>query len=942
MSNNDYQEKLNVDEILEEVRNYGEDSEDGKIWSLSEIDALLSGDTARQFEGDDESSFSVDDILAEISGTKDGESKDGEEKDESILKEFDLSKYGEYELDDTVAPLIDSAEEEPEETPEEEPEEDETVPGQISIEKTRVFNEVEVRSVRKSDIDHQIGAVKVIKTGEVPGVTKSNTDPYRERFFNKPELNIEKTRDHLKYMQGVPQKTIERHGVVVKKSDEQKTDPNGVSPIPVLVDAADEYDAQHRIEADTQVASLRRNAFEDDNQIMLEGFEAEDEVEIVSEEQAEEELLRKRRAKASKFKLFPNLDEEDEDETAESEEETEEAAEETTEETEDIETEETAEKQTEDETPETPKAKKPKAQKERVRVERELFGPKDFKAVKSIYRDTYSKEKTKLIVCAVCFGILLLGSIITSAFESFALFGGSARVYSAVNLIALLVVAGFNYKEFITAIDKAKKKKANYSSVIALSLIVGAFQTAVSFLYPDLVTSGTNLYAAVALFCVLLISFGNYLKLDNDVKNFNLLERKQGKFYSVKAIEDDDKAFEIGRGLMIREPDVRYSAKVAFPYRFVEMTKTVDPTAESYKTVIPAAAVAAVVVALISALINRNIFYGITSLAGVFLMAMPIAVGASLFGLLRYFNDILNKHNSMISGYEAVDDVLETNAVAIDACELFSNGGANIYGIKLFNSMRIDEAILYTAAVVIHSNGALSEAFDASILQNHEMIPEVESLAYEEKLGCSGWIYNYRVLVGNRDLLLKHNVDVQSKEEEAEYTQGGNQALYLAVEGKVSAMFIVGYSADEKTAKYMRFLEKSGVSILVRTTDPNITEDLVEQHFGLPRNFIKVINPVAGVMLKDLRDTEIPTEPCRILSNGKLNMFLYSLCSALLLKEKSKMAVLLQYIGVGIGVLLMAMFSFLSSVEQAGVVQIILFEILWSLVVIFIPRIKKI
>lgn len=939
MSNKDFSDEKLVNEILNEsIMLEGENAEE-KIWSLSEIDDLLSSKPSAGSERTESiESTSVEDIISEIRSMTGEYSSDDtpqpvvNEEDEVKLMDFDLSEYADYYDENAVEPLIDSAKES--EAEEEQPEEaeDSSVPGQISIEKTRVFNEVEVRSVRNSNINHQIGNMKIIRTGDLPTGGKKNVDPYRERFFNKPELNIEKTRDHIKYMQGVPQKTIERHGVVIKKTDRQKTDPNGVSPVPILVDAADEYDAQHRLDADTQVGQIKHNSFEDDNQIMLEGFEPEDEVEIVNEEQTEEELIRKRKDKASKFKLFPNLDEDE----AQPDEEQPESA--------DVEQEDTevGENEPKSEEPQPAGNKKAKTPRERVRVERELFGPKDFKAVKEIYTAAFNRERLKLIVCAVCFGILLISSIITSAFESFAIFGSSPRIYSLVNLIALLIVAGFNYREFINAVDKAKKKKANYSSAISLSLAAGLFQTAVSFFYPDLLSSGTHLYSSVALFGVLMITLGNFLKLDNDIKNFRLLEKRQGKFYSAKAIDDEDKAFEIGRGLMIREPDVRYFAKVKFPYKFVEMTRTVDPTEESYRTVIPAAAVAAAVIALISAIVNRNIFYGVTSLTGVFLMAMPIAVGASLYGLLRNINAGLNKNGGMISGYEAVEDILEANAVAVDSSELFSNDGASIYGIKLFNSMRIDEAILYTAAVVIGSSGALSEAFDATIVSNREMLPDVESLAYEEKLGCSGWIYNFRVLVGNRELLIKHNVDVQSREEEARYTKNGNRVLYLAVEGKVAAMFIVGYNASEKTAKYMRFLEKSGVNILVRTTDANVTEELVEQQFGLPKNFIKVINPVAGVMLKELRETELETDSCKILGNGKLNSFLRNVSNAIMMKERSKMAILLQYIGVGISVLLMAMYSFLSSMAQAGAVQIVLFEVLWSLVVILVPRIKKI
>lgn len=53
------------------------------------------------------------------------------------------------------------------------------------------------------------------------------------------------------------------------------------------------------------------------------------------------------------------------------------------------------------------------------------------------------------------------------------------------------------------------------------------------------------------------------------------------------------------------------------------------------------------------------------------------------------------------------------------------------------------------------------------------------------------------------------------------------------------------------------------MSVLVRTTDPNITEELVEQYFDLPHGFVKVISPVAGKMFKELYETVKPSGDCR-------------------------------------------------------------------------------
>lgn len=1029
MADKDFMKDLSIDEILDEVKIMNGESTGGqKMWSLDEIDALLSdvensgSDAEKTEDYSDLYSDSVpeeiktdddsDDVSAEallndeaektengykedekIQSAEDSE-EDFEEEIKSLIDEYrphtaetvnisdkreasgglgliefartkGVIEENEAEISKEISGISDEETEYPEEKPQEieplidsaevdtEPESDEAedaveqekeeLPGQISIEKTRVFNEVEARAVRDESISHNIGAKKVIKTGEVPKQRGMETDPYRERFLNRPQLNIEKTQEHRELLSKRPPKTVERHGVVVKRPVDDKTGEDGLSPVPHLIDAADEYDAQQRLEMETQNGALKSNAVlgaeeQLDNQIVLDGFSDDDEVEIVNEYEEEEKLLKARRDKASKFRLFPNLEnvfEEDEKESETDSEQTD---------YEDYGEDEAYDSEADEDidgADGSEKKRKPE-KREAIRVEREFFGPKDSKAVYEIYVDALKKCRMKIIVSAVILGILLVSSVITSDFGSFALFADSPAVYSAVNILLLFVCAGINFSAVRESFGRIKKKKADYTVAVTAALAVGLLQSIVSLGYGDLVLSGTHIYAAVAVFAVLLINFAELIKTKNDIHNFILLNKEHGKFYAVKAVEDEEKAFEIGRGLMIKDPDIRYGAKAPFPYKFVEMSRTADPTADMFRLVMPVAAAAAVFVGIVSGIVNKNLFTAVSSLAGVFLMAMPSAYVVSVYAQLSKANKILNSEGGMVSGYEAVDNALAANAVVLDSSDLFRSGGADFYGIKLFNSMRIDEAILYTAAVVIESNGALSDVFDGIIMSKREILPAVESLAYEERLGCSGWIYNYRVLVGNRDLLIKHNVEVQSKEDESIFTRDGRRVVYLAVEGKVAAMFVVGYKADETTAEYLQKLERAGVSILVRTTDANVSEEMVEQYFDLPHNFIKVMSPVAGVMLKELREEEAENEPCRLLYNGKVNAFLRSFTAAFILNDRRRLGLILQYIGIGIGILVMALLSFLSGLTQAGVLRVLLFQTLWSLFVIFIPRIKKI
>jgi len=60
------------------------------------------------------------------------------------------------------------------------------------------------------------------------------------------------------------------------------------------------------------------------------------------------------------------------------------------------------------------------------------------------------------------------------------------------------------------------------------------------------------------------------------------------------------------------------------------------------------------------------------------------------------------------------------------------------------------------------------------------------------------------------------------------------------------------------------------------------------------------------------------------------------------LEEKYRLSQILLYIGVGLSVMLMAVLSFFTQLTQAGVPEILLFELIWAGIVIGVPRFKKI
>lgn len=785
----------------------------------------------------------------------------------------------------------------------EEKEELKSVSGQISIEKTRMFNEVDIRGAYNPNISHNLGnKVARTTTGEAQPLSSSaiGEEKYRKHFMNKPQQNLEKTQEHRDLLASLPQKTIETPGVVVKKNKQAPTNTDGIEPMPTIVPA--EYELEQE---KTRFISTEVEENVSDNQIMLEGFGNDNEpVNIQTEEQAEEELRIKRQDKVKEFMSDGVLF------------------------------------QQEVEEPSTPKKR---FDRQKRTLACEYYGPKE----KVHVEEELLKEKSSLtiktvVLSTICFIMAILAGVAGTENGNFEIYGNNEFVYVGVQLLLLLVACGLHFRSFTNTVKNLKNKTVDMDTVISVSALAGVLQCVFGFAFTDSVESVACLMSGAVLFPMIMKTVGELIRCKNDIQNFYIVSDEEFECFSVQNIPDEDTANEIARGLMLGDPDIKYSAKINFPARFVELSRSAEVTGPLFKIAVPVICIVALVIGLIYGVVSKNFFAGVSALTGIILMGLPVAASLISAVNLSVANKKLNAEGTAINGYSAVEDAVNSNGVMIDACDAFVSGGCNIEGMKLYHKMRIDEAILYTASVVIASGGVLADVFEGVIIGKKELLFPVESLSYEEKLGCSCWIHNHRVLVGNRELLIHHNVETPDKELEDKYRAMGKNVVYLAIEGKISAMFVVVYKANEETARYMRELEKDGLTIFFRTSDANITESFIEQEFGLPSNVVKIINPVAGEMFTKVKNAEIDRADAKIIHDGKVQTMLSALHSAFAISSYVTVSRTVQLVASFIGVVIVSLLAFLSGLAQIGVWQIIIYQAVWAIVLSVLPNFRKI
>lgn len=474
---------------------------------------------------------------------------------------------------------------------------------------------------------------------------------------------------------------------------------------------------------------------------------------------------------------------------------------------------------------------------------------------------------------------LVLSGILASNGYNLETFAGSAGVTVGVAMGILVLAAALSYKTIVKGILGIARLRLNASSAVTAVVLANLIADLIYLLASQSTGVTVALFTAAATFTVLMSNVAHHLSYRRALDNLRLLTSGI-HMYSTEVIPNERDAAEVTRGMQLENPVVAYNAPIADQPRFVEDSFADDPADQNAHLPTLAALGVGLLAALIFGLVRHSAVFGVSVFAAIVTIAIP-AFALLASNLSLYIDDKrFSRKGSAILGHRAVEQSAYVNTFVIDSKDIFTKDSCHIIGIKTFHNMRIDDAILYAAALVIGSEGPLADEFQNVILGKYDLLPSVDGLAYEERLGLSAWIGERRVLFGNRNLLLNHNVELPDEEFEKQYTINGRKVNYLAISGKVAAMFVVKYRPVKQYRRYLQNIDRAGITILVRNTDCNITEEMVAKYYHLPVTAVKVLGPVQGDIAGKYFEAEKPASTSGLLHNGSIETSMKTLYEA--------------------------------------------------------------
>lgn len=571
-----------------------------------------------------------------------------------------------------------------------------------------------------------------------------------------------------------------------------------------------------------------------------------------------------------------------------------------------------------------------------VAPRRDYESAEDAPAVRQELDKNLLQLTTACIVSGAAALVLLVLAFIAAALPAMPGVLAGETVYPAVALVLLAVAAGINWKTMLNGLQGLAKKPTP-DSLTALA-VVGALLQCLVVLITRTYTHEITLLAGPAALVLCANTVGKRISAATVRDNFQLVSKNVDHAVAYR-LKDAGALRAASQGLAQPHPSVLVSRPTQIFRGFLASSAAPGTSDKNQQQFAWAAGGCALLGFLITIIRTHSVTSAFTILASILCLAAPLA-GTLLAALpARLMQRSAAQVGAVVPGWRDIRQLGRINVIQVTARDLFPQGCVTLAGIKPVKNAPIDLAIVYAASIMAEACPTLRDVF-LNMLGDRNLLAKVDDRQTVYGKGYIGWVNKRRVLVGNRSLMQDYGVKLPSLEYEQHHTVNQRRMIYLAVSGKLFAMFQVAYQRDPDTAAVLDSLRHSGLSLIVDCDDFNCDTALLEAAYSLPAGAVKVLN-TAEHELMNPATAWLPESDGNMLHLGSFASFVGGLEAAAGAAEGERKSAVVVTASVLISCVLGVLLTLTGGLATLPLPALVLYQAAWCVLAMIFPLFQR-
>ena len=477
------------------------------------------------------------------------------------------------------------------------------------------------------------------------------------------------------------------------------------------------------------------------------------------------------------------------------------------------------------------------------------------KELSAVLQNKMSRQKIQMIALCILGFIMIVFSFLPFLNASVEenpltfLFKDNARIYGILNIVFLLLTAGIGYDRLIEAAKSIRSFKLSSSTGLVVLFVFVLIHQIAMLVMGKTATANINLYNVYALFAVLVSILSENIKAKTALVNIAVVV-KSGVLETIHPVENKADGDALTKGVSTKGTAL-YCAQ-ADTIRGLNGNMGERPAETKFYTFLHIGVIVASIIAGAVIMIrNKDTAMFMTAITASLCLCGPTLCEFARTYFMYRENRKLASLGAAVTSFEGIKTMEKASCVAMDASDLFIAKVQKFKAVRM-SRMSVQNSATLTAALLKDTGSLLSTCFEGYEETIDGDLPSAEDLEYEPRKGYSALVAGRRVIVGNRNMLIKHEIDVPTKQEERAYA-GNKSCMYVVVDGELTATFLVSYDLIPSLRKSVASFAKTNLVLLLTTTDPSITESLVSLKLGTDISSIKILGNNASALMDEYR-----------------------------------------------------------------------------------------
>ena len=521
------------------------------------------------------------------------------------------------------------------------------------------------------------------------------------------------------------------------------------------------------------------------------------------------------------------------------------------------------------------------------------------KELSAVLQGRMAKQKLQLMALSFIGFIMIIFSFLPALYSAEVtspltfLFKDNARFYGILNIAFLFLAGATGYDRLIEAGKSIKKLRPDSNTGLLILFLLVFVHQIVLLIMGKTVAKGINLYNVYAVFAVIIAILSENIKAKIALVNISVVV-KSGPLNSVHAVENKADSQVLSKGVSSKRKTL-YCAQ-ADTIRGLNGNLGTRPGENKFYNLlhicILVASLAAGAVIMIR---NRDTAMFFTVFTTCICICGPTLCEFARTLFLYLENQNLAEMNAAVTAFDGIKIMEKSAGVAMDASDIFTAKVSKFKAVKM-SRMSVENSATLTAALLKETDSLIARSFEGYEETIDGALPLAENLEYEPRRGYRANVAGRDVIVGNRNMLIKNEIQAPTKQDERAYA-GNKCCMYVAVDGELTATFLVSYDVIPTLRKSARNFAKSGLVLLLTTKDPCISENLVSLKLASDISTVKILEESASALMEEYRlNRSMRKSNCLVCSKKKKSLFAL-VVGAKMLYDRDKFVLLMHTAG---------------------------------------------